>query len=93
MLSNADLSVKNVFIKRHKLSEEQAVLEVKKRIMLIDEVVKKSPPKHLTVDHKSVLETAYEDKRLEIIKLLYEAQKIAEQIQLNYQAEANGLFG
>ena len=93
MLSNADLSVKNVFIKRHKLSEEQAVLEVKKRIMLIDEVVKKSPPKHLAVDHKSVLETAYEDKRLEIIKLLYEAQKIAEQIQLNYQAEANGLFG
>jgi hypothetical protein len=92
MLSNAVLSVKNVFIKRDKLSEEQAVFEVKKRIMLIDEVVKKSPPKHLAVDHMSILETAYEDKRLEIIKLLYEAQKIAEQIQLIYQAEANGLF-
>ena len=92
MLSNAVLSVKNVFIKRDKFSEEQAVFEVKKRIMLIDEVVKKSPPKHLAVDHKSILETAYEDTRLEIIKLLYEAQKIAEQIQLIYQAEANGLF-
>ena len=92
MLSNAALSVKNVFIKRDKLSEEQAVFEVKKRITLIDEVIKKSPPKHLAVDHNSVLEATYENKRLEIIKLLYEAQKIADQIQLNYQAEANELF-
>lgn len=92
MLSNAVLSVKNVFIKRDKLSEEQAVFKVKKRITLINEVVEKSPPKNLAVDHKSILETAYEEKRLEIIKLLYEAQEIAEKIQHDYQTEANGLF-
>ena len=68
------------------------MIEVKKRIALINDVVKKSPPKRLVVDHNSVLEATYENKRLEIIKLLYEAQEIADQIQLNYQAEANKLF-
>lgn len=62
MLSKVVFSAKSVLIRRDKLSEEQALIEVNKRVSLIDGVVKASPPKHLAVNHRSELEIAYEQK-------------------------------
>lgn len=89
MMSNAPASPKNVLMNRDKLTEADAVIKVKQKIKLIDSVIKSNPPKHLSVDNQSILEIEYEKKRVEIIKLLNDAQKIANQIQSNYQTRTN----
>jgi 5-methylcytosine-specific restriction endonuclease McrA len=92
MVSDADFSAKSALKKRKNLSEREAYDEAIDKVKLIDSVIQKMPPKKLQVDKPSALEVDYESKRLEITKLLCEAQLIAREIQLAYQLQADKEF-
>jgi hypothetical protein len=88
MTGSAQWSPFLIFQTRNGLNPTEALLEVKRRISIIDAVMTADPPRCLEINIDDELEIALEDCRIELNTVLRRAEEIAAKLRSRYQSLA-----